>query len=316
MKKAVVIGSDGQDGYYLANLLEQRKYDVTRIDKEFYFQNSKSNTSFRLNICKKEHIELFIKKIKPDEIYHLAAFHQSAQDDYDETIDIFTKSLEVHDISLFHILNSIVKFSPLTKLFYAASSLIFGDPPTDIQNENTPINPNNLYGITKAMGLFLCRKFRKEHNVYASCGILYNHESSRRSSNYLSKKITNGVVNALKGSKGKIELGNFEAEVDWGYAPDYVEAMYKILSLELPDDFIISTGVKNQVKFFAEIAYSSVGLNWRDHVIENPGIIKRETRPLIGDSSKLRQLTNWTPSISFEEMVELLVLESVKNEKN
>jgi GDPmannose 4,6-dehydratase len=316
MKKAIVIGSNGQDGYYLANFLAQKKYKVICIDKGFLLQIPESNIDLRLNISNKSHIELLISKIKPDEIYHLAAFHHSAQDNYDETIDIFTKSIEVHDISLFHILNSIVKFSPQTKLFYAASSLIFGNPPTEVQNESTPINPNNLYGITKAVGLFLCRKYRKEHNVFASCGILYNHESSRRPSKYLSKKIIDGVINALRDHEEKIELGNLKAEVDWGFAPDFIKAMYQITNLEISDDFIVSTGVKHTVKEFAEIAYSSVGLYWRDHVVENPQLIKRETKPLIGDSSKLRRLTKWAPSISFEDMVKLLVKESINNEKH
>jgi GDPmannose 4,6-dehydratase len=313
MKKTIVIGATGQDGYYLANSLEQKGHSVIRIDKNFIQPQIELHINSSFDICEPSHVDVLVKDIQPDEIYHLAAFHHSAQDSYDETLEIFSKSINTHEVSLFNLLTSITKYSPHTKLFYAASSLIFGDPPTEVQDENTPINPTNIYGITKASGLFLCRKFRKEQSVFASCGILYNHESPRRQNNFLSKKIVNGVIAALGNKSAVLELGNLESVADWGYAVDYVEAMIKILSLSEPDDFIVSTGIKHTVQEFVEIAYSAVGLDWRNYVSEKRGIIKRITRPLIGDSSKLRNLTGWEPSVTFEEMVKTLVAEGINN---
>jgi GDPmannose 4,6-dehydratase len=313
MKKTIVIGATGQDGFYLANSLEHKGCSVVRIDKNFIQPQLDLPISSSFDMSEPSHVDALVKNIQPDEIYHLAAFHHSAQDNYDETLEIFSKSINTHEISLFNILTSIVKFSPHTKLFYAASSLIFGDPPTEVQDENTPINPTNIYGITKASGLFLCRKFRKENSVFVSCGILYNHESTRRQNNFLSKKIVNGVVAAIGNKSAVLELGNLESVADWGYAVDYVEAMIKILNLSKPDDLIVSTGIKHTVQEFVEIAYSAAGLDWRNHVTEKSGIVKRITRPLIGDSTKLRKLTGWKPSVTFEEMVKILVAEGINN---
>lgn len=314
MKKAIVIGANGQDGYYLAKSLEQKKYYVYRIDQDLIQPQSDNNINKPFNICDPKSVDILVKNIKPDEIYHLAAFHQSAQDNYDETLELFEKSINVHEVSLFNFLTSINQFSSATRLFYAASSLIFGDPSTEIQNESTPINPINLYGITKASGVFLCRKFRKEYGIFASCGILYNHESSRRRGNFLSKKIVNSVLEAKFDTSAKLEVGNLETIADWGYAPDYVEAMYKILNHQEPDDFIVSTGVKHSVEDFVANAYAAIGLNWRNHITLKPGIVKRITKPLIGDSTKLQKATGWTTSVTFEEMVKLLVEEGTTNE--
>lgn len=307
MKNVVVIGSNGQDGFYLSRSLEKAGCNVTRIDQGLIQPSGFFTSNEPFDICRSEHVDSMIKNLLPDEIYHLAAFHQSAQDDYVESLHVFEKSVLVNEFSLFNLLSSITRFSPKTRLFYAASSLIFGEPDSDIQTEKTPINPVTLYGITKASGIYLCRKFRKEHGIYAACGILYNHESPRRAENFLSKKITIGVESALKDKNFVLELGNLNASADWGFAPDYVEAMRLILDQDKPDDFIVSTGKKHSVKDFVSIAFQSAGLDWTRHVRETPGIVKRITSPLIGDSSKLQKQTGWKPSLDFEQMVKTLV---------
>jgi len=315
MKKAIIIGANGQDGYFLANLLEQKEYNIVRIDLNVIQPPLGFKIDEPFNICEPSHIDTLVNSVKPDEIYHLAAFHHSAQDSYDETLDTYKKSVNIHEISLFNILASIIKFSPSTRLFYAASSHVFGDPPSEIQDEYTPINPINLYGITKASGLFLCRKFRKEFGVFASCGILYNHESSRRKDTFVSKKIVNGVLKAKRDRSAVLELGDLDSIVDWGYAPDYVEAMVKILNLSEPDEFIVATGIKHTVKDFVFNAFAIAGLDWQNHVIQKKDIIRRITNPMIGNSTKLRKMTGWAPTITFEEMVKLLVVEGINNDR-
>ncbi|HCS39511.1 MAG TPA: hypothetical protein DIW44_08000 [Anaerolineaceae bacterium] len=309
MKKAIVIGACGQDGYFLSNSLEKKGYTVIRVDQNNNISELKYLPHNDFNICNSSHVDRLVKKHKPNEIYHLAAFNQSAQDNYYETLSIFNQSIVVHEVSLFNFLTSIVKYSPFTKLFYAASSHIFGDPPTEVQDENTPINPISLYGITKASGIFLCRKFRKEHGIFAASGILYNHESSRRPINFLSKKIVSGALATHKGSLKKLELGNLDSVVDWGYAPDYVEAMIKILALPKPYDLIIATGKKHSVKDFVSAAYAAIGLDWNMFVTQKKELIKRITKPLIGNPTKIKEVTGWVPSITVEEMVKSLVEE-------
>lgn len=313
MRVAIIVGVNGQDGFYLSNLLKQKGYDVVGIDQDTTHPFSSLGSEI-FDIRNPSHVDVLMDRVKPDEVYYLAAFHQSSQDNYDESFEILERSIYINEVSLFNFLAAIVRFSSTTRLFYAASSHIFGEPAAEIQNENTPINPVNLYGITKASGVFLCRKFRREHNIFASSGILYNHESLRRKDAFLSKKIINSIIKSLQGDKRKMELGNIEAIVDWGYAPDYVDAINRILLLPRSDDFIVATGIKHTVRDFLEIAYKSVGLDWSEHVIEKKGIVKKITKPLIGDSTKLRNLTDWEPSLTFDEMVKLMVLEAIGNE--
>jgi GDPmannose 4,6-dehydratase len=305
MKIAVVIGANGQDGFYLSEFLESKKCEVIKIDRDFYAKGGIPGKP--IDIADPEQIQGLVSTIQPDELYYLAARHQSAQDKYSEDLKLYKESIEINEISLFHFLSAISAFSPKTKLFYAASSLVFGDPPYEIQDENTPINPSSIYGITKASGMFLCRKFRKEHGVFSACGILYNHESIRRGDNFLSKKIVNGVIKAIKDPSTILEIGNLESVVDWGYAPDYVAAMYRIINLDEPDDFIVATGKKHTVLDFVSTSFNAVGLDWRNYVHENRSIIQRKTQPLIGNPSKLIEATGWRPSVTFEEMIAILV---------
>jgi GDPmannose 4,6-dehydratase len=305
MKRAIVIGANGQDGFFLSELLESKKYEVIKIDHDFYVMGE--IPSIPIDIADPEQIQELVHTIQPNELYYLAARHQSAQDKYSEDLELYRESIEINEISLFHCLSAISAFSPKTKLFYAASSLVFGDPPYEIQDEETPINPSSIYGITKASGMFLCRKFRKEHGIFTTCGILYNHESLRRGDNFLSRKIVNGVIRATKDPSTVLEIGNLESVVDWGYAPDYVDAMYRMINLDAPDDFVVATGKKHTVLDFVSTAFNAVGLDWKKFVNENRSIVQRKTQPLIGNPSKLINLTGWSPSVTFEEMITLLV---------
>ncbi len=248
-----------------------------------------------------------------DNIYYLAAHQHSSQDSArPDHWDLFKKSQEVHVEGLFHFLEAIRTLSPTTRLFYAASSLVFGAPARDPQDESTPLNPTCIYGITKACGVNLCRHFRQTHRVFASAGILFNHESPLRERKYVIPKIIQTAVSIARGSDEKLQLGDLGARIDWGYAPDYVDAMHRILSLDHPDDFVIASGETHSVQEVVEAAFSHLNLDWRAHVVESPGILTRRRSSLRGDPSKLHQQTGWRPSVDFPTLISRLV-EAARN---
>jgi GDPmannose 4,6-dehydratase len=199
---------------------------------------------------------------------------------------------------------------PQTRLFYAASSHIFGTPESDRQNEETPLRPNSAYGISKAAGLQCCQLYRRQKGIFASTGILFNHESPLRKPSFLSQKIVHGALRAERDPAYKLVLGDLEARVDWGYAPDYVDAMYRILQLPEASDFVVASGELHTVREFAQAAFGAVGLDWRRHVETDARLLNKISHPLRGDSGKLRSATGWTPTVSFVELVTGLVQEA------
>lgn len=307
MKKAMIVGSNGQDGKLLSNLLLRMNYKILLVDKKFikcpegYCFNS-------IDIRKTEEVFNLIRGFEPDDIYYLAAFRYSSEENPIGNIKLFRKSYEVHVLSLVNFLEGIKQFSPKTRIFYAASSHIFGRPVDKIQNENAPINPNCFYGLTKAAGLFACRLYRNNYSVFASTGILYNHESSFRDGTFVSKKIITGAINIKNKKQKKLVLGDLNAEIDWGYAPDYVDAIYRILQAKVPDDFIIATGNKHTVLEFVKTAFKYLDLDWKAYVIENASVITKKNFCRIGNSSKLRRVTGWKTSVDFNEMIRLLLV--------
>lgn len=299
MKKAVIIGSHGQDGQLLLDLLKRKNYSTVGIDK------GKTD----IDITDKKEVFDLIKKIKPDEIYYLAAVHQSSQDKLIEDYQLFKSSYQINVFGLLNFLEAVKSFSPKSRIFYAASSLIFASTPTTIQNENTPFCPNSVYGITKLNGLLICRLYRKQHGVFASVGILYNHESSLRQDNFLSQRIIQGAIAIQKHQSDKLTLGNLKARIDWGYAPEYVEAMQKILNYSQPDEFIIATGKQHSVADFAKITFQYLRLNWKKYIKVNPNLITKEQSSLIGNNLKLFRATGWKPKISFEKMIKTMLIQ-------
>jgi len=243
-----------------------------------------------------------------NEIYYLAAHHHSSQDAaaLDE-LALYRHSASVHIEGLMHFLEAIRIDSPATRLFYAGSALVFGSPPGDLQNEGTPFDPRCIYGITKAAGLRLCRLYRDMHGIFASGGILFNHESPLRQPKFVIPKIVNAAIAIARGSQEKLRLGDLSARVDWGYAPDYVDAMARILRLPEPGDYVIATGETHSVQEAVEIVFGHLNLDWREHVEESHGILTRKRAVLCGDSSKLRAATGWQPTVSFHDMLEILL---------
>ena len=306
MRRAVIIGVDGQDGQLLYDLLLKKRYLVVGIDKN-RTQSSFEATFKQVDILKFAQVANLIKKLRPNEIYYLAAFHHSAENLPVENIELLQNSHEVHVAGLANFLEAIRIFSFKTRLFYAASSHIFGKTKETIQNENTPINPNCIYGITKAAGLALCRFYRFRFGIFAVAGILYNHESVLRAESFVSKKIIKGAIGIKRGRQKKLVLGDLHAVVDWGYAPDYVRAMQLILNTKFADDFIIATGNPHTVLDFVKTAFGYLGLDWRLYVKEEHRIVHKHNFCRIGNPANLKKKTGWKPSVDFKRMVKLLL---------
>ena len=306
--KALIIGSSGQDGYYLSELLRGKGYSVTGLDRN-------NGIDHKVDICDRKAMLGYLDKARPDHIYFLAAYHRSTETESEDLRITLDQSIEVHVKALLNVLEGVECHCPGSRLFYAGSSHVFGEPLAYPQNEQTPFNPDCPYGITKAMGMNLCRLFRKERRIFASCGILFNHESPRRSPQFISRKIARGVVDIDRGRAKKIILGDLSAAVDWGAAEDYVKAMYSILCLNEPDDFVVATGKLHTVSQFAEIAFKAVGLNSELYLIEKPGLIRKNKRtcPLVGDATKIYKKTGWIPSIGFEDLVTSMVRAELAN---
>lgn len=268
-----------------------------------------------VDILRPESVLALLKKTRADECYYLPAYHHSAEDKSLRAGDpeLFECSYAVHVRGLLNFLSGITQISPQTRLFYAASSHVFGMPAAEPQDESTPLNPENVYGITKAMGIHYCRHFCAEMGVFAATGILFNHESHLRPSQFLSQKIVRGVLAYQGDCSQKLVLGNLDAVVDWGFAGDYVEAMTNILAHPTPEDFVVATGEPRTVGEFLRIACEIVGVDPVECVVTNPSLLRKKPVRLIGNSEKIRRLTGWRPKTSFREMVGQMIEHARKN---
>jgi GDPmannose 4,6-dehydratase len=310
MKKAIVIGHQGQDGRILFEQLEQENYSLLGLGRECS-KSVRMKDYAPVNILDSAQVESVVADLKPDEIYYLAAFHHSSEEFLGADVPaLWQKSFDVHVRGAIHFLEAMKKHSPRSRFFYAASALVFGEAKDEPQNEDTPLRPQCIYGITKTAGIHACRFYRSNGGIFASAGVLYNHESRFRAKKFVSQKILQAALNIKKQQEGKLVLGDLSARIDWGYAPDFVRAMRAILSASTADDFVIATGETHTVREFVEIAFGLLGLDWTRHVEEKPGLIERRRSILRGDASKLARLTKWQRTVTFEQMVERLLKES------
>jgi GDPmannose 4,6-dehydratase len=296
MRNAIILGCSGQDGRLLEECLLSKGYTVFGV----------ANSS-RCDITRAEEVEKLVQSEKPAEIYHLAAIHHSSEEVASEDSLLFRKTYDVNFFSLVSFLEAIRKYSPQTRLFYAASSHVFGNPSTPVQDEATPLSPDSVYGMSKVNGLLACRMFRQKYGVFASVGILYNHESHFRTEKFLSKKIIKAALEIQAGKRDSLIVGNLDAVIDWGYAPDYVEAMHRILQIPMSDEFIVATGIGHTVREFVQIAFEQLGLDWTKYVQQDSSILARKGPVRMGNPSKLLRETGWKPTVGFEEMIRLLL---------
>ena len=311
MKKAVIVGCNGQDGSYLGENLRGKGYRVVGIDKP-YLYDDQSEIVGPFNILNLAEVDHLLEEERPEEIYYLAAVHQSSEEEICDDHELFKRSMEVHVDALNNFLGAIVKHCPQVRLFYAASSHLFSGEGQERQDENTPREPNCIYSITKSAGVDLCHYYRREHGVYNSIGYLYNHESPKRDPRFVSRKIVIEAVKIKQGFSNRLILGNLNTRIDWGFAPDYVEGMTRVLQLPEAQDFIISSGELHTVKDFVKGVFGKLGLDWEQYVDIDGTLIKKSNKYLHGNNAKIRKLTGWQPKVDFAELINIMVNEELK----
>ena len=317
MKKALITGITGQDGSYLADLLLEKGYEVHGIIR----RASTFNTSRIDHLYQDPHVNgvrLFlhygdladsvnlvklIYSLKPDEIYHLGA-----QSHVRVSFDIPEYTADVTGVGTIRILEAMREAGVKSRFYQASSSEMYGKVQDVPQKETTPFWPRSPYGAAKVFSYWATVNYRESYNMHASNGILFNHESPRRGETFVTRKITRAVAAIKLGLQKELYLGNTDAKRDWGYAPEYVEAMWLMLQQDTPDDYVVATGETHTVKEFLEHAFGHVGLDWEQYVKYD----ERYERPaevdlLVGDPSKAKRQLNWEPKVKFAELVQIMV---------
>lgn len=314
MKKALITGINGQDGSYLAELLLIKGYEVHGVLK----RNSVSeNQTSRIEGIKKDlslyygdltdysSLHNIVAKVKPDEIYNLAA-QSHVRISFD--MPIYTASST--GLGTLNLLEAVKNSDIGAKIYQASSSEMFGNSIDEdgFQRESTPMNPVSPYGCAKLFSYNLCRNYRNSYGMFVSNGILFNHESPRRGINFVTNKVVKGAVDIKYGITDTLHLGNLDSSRDWGHAKDYVKAMWMIMQQECPDDYVCSTGVSHTVMDLVEYVFERLGLAWQDYVVKDERFLRpEELHDLRGDSSKLRELTGWTHMYTFESMLDEMI---------
>jgi GDPmannose 4,6-dehydratase len=314
MKRSLITGITGQDGSYLAELLLQKGYEVHGIVK----QESLEDSDHKLRNIKHlkdtlvlhegsltDHLRIYkiFAKIQPDECYHLAA---SSYVDY--SLDDEKIIMSVNFTGTSHIISTIAEVCSGCRLFFAGSSEMFGEPASAPQDEETAFNPKSIYGISKVASHFLIKNYRECRGIFACTGIMYNHESPHRGHQFVTRKITSTVCRIKHGLEQKLTLGNLDVMRDWGYAPDYVKAMWLMLQADSPKDYIIATGKLHSVRQLLEVAFSHLGLDYRDYVKTDPLFFRpAEKVPLVGNPERIRRDLGWQSTKSIEEVITEMV---------
>ena len=304
-KTAFITGITGQDGSYLAELLLAKQYKVVGLVSPKHnigfdnIQPFKSKLVLETgDLLDKKSLQTIILKHKPDEIYNLGGLTVSTS--WDKPI----LTLDINTFGLIRILELIKHRLPKAKLYQATSAKIFGQPLQSPQTETTPVNPFNPYGVSKACSHFLVQNYRHQYNLFVVSGILFNHESERRGPEFVTRKITLGAAKIKLGLAKDLSLGNLDAQQDWGYAPDYIQAMWLMLQQPKADDYIIASGKLHSVRDICQIAFSHLNLNYQQFVkIDKRFFRKIEAKAPVGDASKAKKILGWQPRVSFKDMI-------------
>ncbi|HDL04365.1 MAG: GDP-mannose 4,6-dehydratase [Candidatus Zixiibacteriota bacterium] len=308
--RAVITGITGQDGSYLAELLLEKGYDVYGVVRRASTESFERIEHIRdkINLLQADLLDQLslvnvLEEAKPDEIYNLAAqsFVPTSW-----TQPLLTGEFDALGVT--RLLEAIRLLDKKIHFYQASSSEMFGKVQEVPQTENTPFYPRSPYGVAKVYGHFITVNYRESYNIPATSGILFNHESPRRGLEFVTRKITDGVARIKLGLTDKLALGNLDAERDWGYAGDYVRAMWLMLQRDDPTDYVIATGKSHSVKDFVETAFGYVDLDYHDYVVTDPRFVRpAEVDHLLGDASRAKKELGWEPEVSFEKLVQMMV---------
>jgi GDPmannose 4,6-dehydratase len=336
MKTALITGVTGQDGSYLAEFLLNKGYEVhgivrrastfnrERIEHLHFYENpTRDNLLLHYgDMTDSSNLIRIIREIEPDEIYHLAA-----QSHVKISFEVPEYTAEADGIGTLRLLEAVrfLGLNETTKIYNASTSELYGKAKEFPQNENTPFHPRSPYAAAKLYSHWITQNYREAYNLYACNGILFNHESPRRSENFVTRKITLSIAKIIAGKQKKIHLGNLDAKRDWGYAPDYVEAMWMMLQQNKPEDFVIATGEAHDVREFTELAFKEVDIDiiWKGKGVKEKGLNSKNDevlvevspdyfRPsevdyLLGDAAKARKKLGWKPKVGFKELIKIMV---------
>jgi GDPmannose 4,6-dehydratase len=312
--RALITGITGQDGSYLAELLLEKGYTVHGLVRRVAIEDPEHRLWRIMHIHDKLHLHAasleslpsvyrVFQQVKPDECYHLAAQSYVAYSFEDEFSTLNANINGTH-----HVLSALHDCAPKCRFYFAASSEMFGKVRETPQTERTPFHPRSAYGISKVAGFHLAMNYREAYGMFASSGILYNHESPRRGFEFVTRKITSHAAKIKLGLAKEVRLGNLDAKRDWGHAREYVRAMWMMLQQERPDDYVIATGFQHSVRDFAETAFSHVGLNYQDHVVVDPQLLRpADVETLTGDPTKAKKELGWSYQVTFHDLVREMV---------
>ena len=314
MSRALITGITGQDGSYLAELLLAKGYEVHGLVRRVALEDPAHRLGRIMHILDRVHLHAgsleslpsvhnVLRKVEPDECYHLAA-----QSFVSYSFDDEFSTLQTNINGTHHLLATVRDIVPKCRFYFAGSSEMFGKVAEVPQTESTRFHPRSAYGISKVAGFDLTRNYREAYGVHASSGILFNHESPRRGFEFVTRKITSAVARIRAGKARELRMGNMDAKRDWGHAADYVSAMWRMLQQECPDDYVVSTGETHSVREFAELAFGFAGLDYNDHVVVDPQFYRpAEVELLLGNAAKAKAELGWAPSTDFKSLVREMV---------
>ena len=313
-KRALITGISGQDGSYLAEYLLEQGYEVYGIIRRSSVSENQDSrikhlngliTTFYGDMLDVSSLTRIITQVKPDEIYNLAAMSHVRI-----SFDMPSFTIQTNALAVLNLLEAYRTIVPEAKFYQASSSEMFGNSVEEdgLQKLTTPMLPVSPYGCAKLLAFNLVRHYRHAYNLHACNGILFNHESPRRGSNFVTNKVEKTAVQIKKGLKDKLELGNLESYRDWGHSKDYVRAMHQIINYETPDEWIVATGKTHSIRDLCEHVFNRLDMDYKDYVVQNPKYMRpEELKYLKGDSSRTREVIGWKPEYTFESMLDEMV---------
>ena len=309
-KTARITGLPGQDGSYLAELLLSKGYRVCGMIRRSSTENLQRVEHLRdkiellqADLLDQTSLMTLLDEVRPHEVYNLAA-QSFVPTSWKQPV----LTAEFTALGVTRLLDAIRQVCPSSRFYQASSSEMFGKVRETPQKETTPFHPRSPYGVAKVYGHYITVNYRESYNLFACSGILFNHESQRRGLEFVTRKITDGVARIKLGLAKELRLGNLQAKRDWGFAGDYVRAMWLMLQQDLPDDYVVGTGEAHRVEDFVQIAFDHVALDWRKHVVVDPAFYRpAEVDLLLGDATKARKVLGWKPEVSFPQLVKMMV---------